>query len=344
LTNGAVGTDSVGCAYTTACGTGAIAKVKVPFTAALTAPAAPVITATNLVTNICSARTVRYSVPAAPAGSGAVGNATGYLWSFVGTGLNAVGNYSIDSGSLSSQVIVVKYSSNIAAATTDSIRCLYTSNCGNGAIGKFKNALTALTTPPAPATSPIIQTVNDTCGNRRYRYIAPALTTASTGAATGWLWSFSGTLGANAVVDSGSLTSQVVVMRFSVYTASATGDSAKVVYTSGCGNSPSKATKLTNVARTCAGIAKSTIVSSPIESMSVTVFPNPTTSNFNLQVITAGKEEVTARVLDMQGRFIKSVKVATGKTMSIGSELKAGAYFIEVRQGKEVKTTRVIKF
>jgi hypothetical protein len=78
--------------------------------------------------------------------------------------------------------------------------------------------------------------------------------------------------------------------------------------------------------------------------MSVKVFPNPSTTNFNVQVIAAGNEEVSVRVLDLQGRFIKSAKVASGKTLNIGSELKAGAYFIEVRQGKEVKTTRVLKF
>jgi hypothetical protein len=63
-----------------------------------------------------------------------------------------------------------------------------------------------------------------------------------------------------------------------------------------------------------------------------------------VQVITAGNEEISVRILDIQGRFIKSAKVASGKTMNIGSDLKAGAYFIEVRQGREVKTTRVLKF
>jgi flagellar biosynthesis component FlhA len=76
----------------------------------------------------------------------------------------------------------------------------------------------------------------------------------------------------------------------------------------------------------------------------VKVFPNPSTTNFNVQVITAGNEEISVRILDIQGRFIKSAKVAPNKTMNIGSDLKAGAYFIEVRQGKEVKTTRVMKF
>ena len=138
-----------------------------------------------------------------------------------------------------------------------------------------------------------------------------------------------------------------VVMKYSVYTAAATGDSARVAFTSGCGNSGYKSTKLTNAAKTCitpANLPVTKAVTTPAESMSVKVFPNPTTSNFNLQVITAGKEEVTARVLDMQGRFLKSVVIAPNRTINLGSELKAGSYFIEVRQGKEVKTTRVIKF
>jgi hypothetical protein len=172
---------------------------------------------------------------------------------------------------------------------------------------------------------------------------------ATAPAATGWLWSFTGTLGGNAVIDSGSLTSQRIVVRFSVYTAAGSGDSVRVAFTSDCGTSASKSTKLSNVAKTCTTpvslpVTKASVVNTPTESMSVKVFPNPSTTNFNVQVIAAGKEEVSVRVLDLQGRFIKSVKVASGKTLNIGSELKAGAYFIEVRQGKEVKTTRVIKF
>jgi hypothetical protein len=161
------------------------------------------------------------------------------------------------------------------------------------------------------------------------------------------MWSFTGTLGGNATIDSGDVTSQTIVVRFTVYTAAATGDSVRVAYTSGCGTGSSKSAKLTNVAKTCTtpvNLPVSRVVNTLTESMSVKVFPNPTTSNFNLQVVTAGKEEVTARVLDMQGRFIKSIVVAPNRTMNIGSELKAGSYIIEIRQGKEVKMTRVIKF
>jgi hypothetical protein len=78
--------------------------------------------------------------------------------------------------------------------------------------------------------------------------------------------------------------------------------------------------------------------------MEVKVFPNPTTSNFNLQVITADKQEVVVRILDVQGRFINSFKVAPHQTLNIGSELKSGSYLVEVKQGNSLKTTRVVKY
>jgi hypothetical protein len=80
------------------------------------------------------------------------------------------------------------------------------------------------------------------------------------------------------------------------------------------------------------------------EGMSVNVFPNPSVSDFKLQVITAGKEVVNVRILDLQGRGLKTLTVMPYETVSIGNELKAGTYMLEVRQGREVKTTRLIKF
>jgi hypothetical protein len=78
--------------------------------------------------------------------------------------------------------------------------------------------------------------------------------------------------------------------------------------------------------------------------MEVKVFPNPTTNNFNLQVITADQQEVVVRILDVQGRFIKSVKVAPYQTVNLGAELKSGSYMLEVKQGNSVKTTRVVRY
>jgi hypothetical protein len=81
-----------------------------------------------------------------------------------------------------------------------------------------------------------------------------------------------------------------------------------------------------------------------VKGMGVKVFPNPTTSNFSLQVAASGNEAVKVRILDAQGRMVKQVIVAPYQTVQLGAELKSGVYLIEARQGQEVKTERVVKY
>jgi hypothetical protein len=120
-------------------------------------------------------------------------------------------------------------------------------------------------------------------------------------------------------------------------------------YTSGCGDGKIKAQKLSNVVKTgCTPISKngstSRVPSKFASTMEVYIYPNPTTSQFNVQVKSSSTEEAVVRVLDFTGRFIKAVKVSSNTNVNIGSDLKAGAYMIEVRQGKEVKVVKVVKF
>jgi len=82
----------------------------------------------------------------------------------------------------------------------------------------------------------------------------------------------------------------------------------------------------------------------PVESMQVSVFPNPTVSDFKLQVVTAGKQAINVRIMDAQGRSIKTFVVMPYQTINVGSDLKAGTYLMEVRQGNEVKVTKLLKF
>jgi hypothetical protein len=209
---------------------------------------------------------------------------------------------------------------------------------------------TAIVAPAAPA-SITIATKEDVCNARKYRYIAPAPlpgATATAGAATGYLWSLpTGTVGSTGTLDSGTLNSRTIVVVYTSNAAAGAGDSIRLRYTSGCGNGAIKAQKLSNLLK--AGCPPPTITKVPVTntktgSMSVKVYPNPTTSQFNVQVNTTGSEEAVVRILDVQGRFVKSVKVAANQVIGLGAELKAGAYLLEVRQGNEVKTTRVIKF
>jgi hypothetical protein len=314
----------------------------------LSAPTAPsALTITALQTNVCGARKYRYSAPSLPTASTTAGAATGYVWSFVGS---LASTMTVDSGSLTSRTLTVTFTSNAAAGAGDSVRVLYTSDCGNSLRKASKLSNLKLVAPLSPA-SITIQIKSDVCGARKYRYIAPAvLPTATTtaGAASGYLWTAPfGTVGSTGTIDSGTVNSRIITVTYTSNAAAAAGDSIKLQYTSGCGNGAFKAQKLSNLLKVgCPPptITKAPVTQAPKGSMVVKVYPNPTTSQFNVQVNTIGSEEAVVRILDVQGRFVKSVKVAANQVIGLGAELKAGAYLLEVRQGNEVKTTRVIKF
>jgi predicted fused transcriptional regulator/phosphomethylpyrimidine kinase len=76
----------------------------------------------------------------------------------------------------------------------------------------------------------------------------------------------------------------------------------------------------------------------------VSVFPNPTTTEFRLNVNTTGKDQITVRVWDVQGKIIKTMKMMPYETIKFGNELKTGSYLVEVMQGNKKITQRVIKF
>jgi hypothetical protein len=81
-----------------------------------------------------------------------------------------------------------------------------------------------------------------------------------------------------------------------------------------------------------------------VDVFGVSIFPNPTTSAFKVRVETKAVEPVKIRVLDILGRAYKHFTVKPGETTSFGADLKAGTYLIEVRQGGQLKTIKVVKF
>jgi peroxiredoxin family protein len=342
--------DSVRVYYTSDCGNSLRKSAKLSNTSLVAPAAATALTITPIQTTICSARKYRFVAPSLPLATTTAGAASGYVWDFVGS---LASTLTVDSGDVYSQKFTATFTSNAAALTGDSVRMLYTTaGCGNSARKTAKLANTLLSAPvPASIT---IATKADVCNARTYRYIAPSPlpgSTSSTGAATGYLWSTpTGTVGSTGTIDSGSVTSSVITVTYTSNAAAGTGDSIRLQYTTnGCGNSATKAQKLSNLVKTgCLPIAKNTPISrvpaTVATSMEVKVYPNPTTSQFNVQVKSSGTEEAVVRVLDVTGRFIKSVKVSSNSNVNLGSDLKSGAYMLEVRQGKEVKTVRVMKF
>ena len=339
--------DSIKVAYTSSCATGAFKAAKL-INEVLTVPIAPAYISSVLLVNNCGEKVYRYTTPAF------VAPAKGYVWTMA---IASNATATIDSGSVNGQVLIVRYRNASSSFIGDSIKVAYTSDCGVGASRSMIYPNPTILVPFTPA-SLTAELVSDVCGARVYRYKAPVLpgvSNLSFTAPTGYAWSMPiGSVGSTGILDSGILGSQVIrIMYSSNAAAAAIGDSIKLAFTSTCGNSANKVIRLTNVAKTGCLIIRNAkqINQSSIETktskstqMMVNVYPNPTTSQFNIQVKSSNAEAAVIRVLDFTGRFIKTVKVSSNSNANMGSDLKAGAYMLEVKQGKEVKMLSVVKF
>jgi hypothetical protein len=213
--------------------------------------------------------------------------------------------------------------------TSGTISVTATNGCGPSGVRSL--SLTTLN-PATPGVPDVINTV--ACQNRQYTY-----TLASYPAnATNLVWT---------VPPTGNIVSGQGTTSITVSYPPTTVDGVVTVQASNpCAASSTRTVTVKLPACPPPGFGKGDVeVTTPTaEGLEVKVFPNPTVSDFKLQVITAGKEEINVRVLDAQGRLFKQVTVMPYQTINVGAGLRAGAYMIEVRQGKNVKTTRVLKF
>ena len=81
------------------------------------------------------------------------------------------------------------------------------------------------------------------------------------------------------------------------------------------------------------------------EPMAVSVYPNPSTSAFQLFVKSSlPAQKVTARIVDVNGKLYKILTFSSDETIAFGNDLKAGLYMVEIREGKELKTVKVVKY
>jgi hypothetical protein len=80
------------------------------------------------------------------------------------------------------------------------------------------------------------------------------------------------------------------------------------------------------------------------DGLKVEAYPNPTTSDFTIQVISNSSEPVTVRLLDVTG-VVKSVSMNNSKinTIKVGADLPGGTYFAEVIQGANKQMVKLIK-
>jgi hypothetical protein len=251
----------------------------------------------------------------------------------------------IDSGNANSRTIVVLFLSNLAAATNDSVRVRYNYNngCTFGAFARTRINLGSFNPPPTAVTSIGQQLVSNNCGARVYRYTAWGAVHG-----TGFAWTLPATLGgvpSGATLDSGDLaSSKVIRVRYVSNNAAINGDSIRVRSYNLCSSAEMRVFRLTNTALQGCNTPPPALQSSPdLVTFGLKVYPNPSRGAFNVRLTGAGSEEVEVRILDVQGRMLKVLRSAPQGIITLGSELRSGVYLLEVRQGNNRQTTRILK-
>lgn len=78
--------------------------------------------------------------------------------------------------------------------------------------------------------------------------------------------------------------------------------------------------------------------------LTITATPNPSSGRFTLVTQSASTERLSIRVLDNSGRQVETRSgISANGTLYLGSNYRPGVYHVEIRQGKEVKTLRLVK-
>lgn len=211
--------------------------------------------------------------------------------------------------------------------------------------------LTVRNKPLPPASITVKQLLNN-CGNRIYRYTAPLLPAASGSnvAATGYNWTLpTGPIGTTGVLDSGTVASRIIRIRYTSNEAATALDSIRVAYTSSCGNSIHKAIKLTNVKRYGCGNRMALYEGENEDaSWELLTYPNPFGSELSVFVsandVNDSDEELGSyEIFDTQGRLIETGKLLPHATLKIGQDYEPGLYYFVAVIQDERKIIRVLK-
>jgi hypothetical protein len=232
---------------------------------------------------------------------------------------------------------------NVVGQGTNTISFVYPANFVNGSVSVYgsngcgvsasRSVNISKLLPFAPGIPDVINL--SACPNRSYSYTLAGMPLQTN--------SLNWTVPQGATIVSGQGTTSIVVS----YPSTVVGGKLTIQGVNGCGVSAMREISIKlpacPVDNNIPGKAVLTDVDTK-EDISVQVFPNPSASHFNLKVIASGSEPMQARVLDVQGRYIKSLQLKAYQTINMGSDLKSGTYMIEVRQGNQVKTTRVVKY
>lgn len=77
--------------------------------------------------------------------------------------------------------------------------------------------------------------------------------------------------------------------------------------------------------------------------LSVKVLANPSTTYFDIQISGVQNNKVQLRVYDLQGRLIETKPLQSSQTLRLGAFYNPGVYLVQIAQGMQVQTLRVVK-
>ena len=75
----------------------------------------------------------------------------------------------------------------------------------------------------------------------------------------------------------------------------------------------------------------------------VKAYPNPTEHYFILNVQSASNENIEVKVFDVSGKQVYVTRGSANQDYRFGDKFVTGVYIVEVRQGNQSKTLKLIK-
>jgi hypothetical protein len=92
--------------------------------------------------------------------------------------------------------------------------------------------------------------------------------------------------------------------------------------------------------------AESLNKTSEFASLSFKALPNPTYGYFTIQVGSNNvNERIRLRILDLNGREIEvRTSLTSGQVLQVGNNYRSGVYLVELTQGKQRVTAKLIKY
>jgi hypothetical protein len=137
-------------------------------------------------------------------------------------------------------------------------------------------------------------------------------------------------------VISGNGTNSIVINVAGVTTPTL---SVSVVVSNGTGSSEALILSISKTTTCESRIAPKAVVT---DEFSIVAYPNPSLSEFTLDIQSSNKGESGLEVYDVAGRFMENRQVKL-RTIQIGANYPSGTYILKVSQGENIKTLTVIK-